>query len=95
METRVAIIGIIVEDSDSVEKLNHILHDYGKYIIGRMGLPYRGKNISIISIAVDAPLDIISALSGKLGKLPGISTKTAYSKVTGRMGDEGSDEEAH
>lgn len=83
MQTRVAIVGIIVEDSNSVEKLNSILHDYGDYIIGRMGLPYRQKGISIISIAVDAPQDTISALSGKLGKLPGISTKTLYSKVTG------------
>lgn len=83
MKTRVAIVGIIVEDSDSVEKLNRVLHDYGDYIIGRMGLPYRQRGINIISIAVDAPQDIISALSGKLGKLPGISTKTLYSKVTG------------
>ncbi|MGI6154231.1 MAG: TM1266 family iron-only hydrogenase system putative regulator [Christensenellaceae bacterium] len=82
METRVAIIGIIVEDGDSVEKLNGILHDYGKYIIGRMGLPYREKGINIISIAVDAPQDIISALSGKLGRLPGVSTKALYSKLT-------------
>ena len=95
METRVAIIGIIVEDNEAVEKLNYILHDYGKYIIGRMGLPYREKGISIISIAVDAPQDIISALSGKLGKLPGVSTKAAYSKVTGRTEDEVSDEAAH
>ncbi|NLI38874.1 MAG: iron-only hydrogenase system regulator [Clostridiaceae bacterium] len=83
METRVAIIGIIVEDSTSVEKLNNILHDYGDYVIGRMGLPYREKGISIISLAVDAPQDIISALSGKLGRLPGVSTKTLYSKMTG------------
>lgn len=83
METRVAIIGIIVEDSTSVEKLNNILHDYGDYVIGRMGLPYREKGISIISLAVDAPQDIISALSGKLGRLPGVSTKTLHSKVTG------------
>ncbi len=82
METRVAIIGIIVEDNESVEKLNSVLHDYGKYIIGRMGIPYRERNISIISIAVDAPNDVISALSGKLGKLPGVSTKAAYSKVS-------------
>lgn len=92
METRVAIIGIIVESSDSVEKLNGILHDYGKYIIGRMGLPYREKGINIISVAVDAPQDIISALSGKLGRLPGVSTKALYSKVTGRTENEGSDE---
>lgn len=84
METRVAIIGIIVEDTDSAEKLNYILHDYKNYIIGRMGLPYRDRGISIISIAVDAPQDIISALSGKLGKLPGVSAKATFSKITGR-----------
>lgn len=84
METRVAIIGIIVEDASSVEKLNSILHDYGEYIIGRMGLPYREKDINIISVAVDAPQDIISALSGKLGRLPGVSSKTLYSKVTSK-----------
>ncbi|MCQ1528287.1 TM1266 family iron-only hydrogenase system putative regulator [Lutispora saccharofermentans] len=92
METRVAIIGIIIEDTDSAEKLNCILHDYGKYIIGRMGLPYREKGVSIISIAVDAPQDIISALSGKLGRLPGVSTKAAFSKITGRAEGEAGDE---
>ena len=81
METRVAIIGIIVEDAGSVEKLNGILHDYGSYIIGRMGIPYKEKHINIISIAVDAPNDVISALSGKLGKLPGVSAKAVYSKL--------------
>ena len=81
MENRVAIIGIIVEDQTSVESLNSLLHDYGQYIIGRMGVPYHKKNISIISIAIDAPQDLISALSGKVGRLPGISTKTAYSHV--------------
>lgn len=81
METRVAIIGVIVENEDSIEKLNTVLHDYGKYIIGRMGIPYREKAINIISIAVDAPQDVISALSGKIGKLAGISAKTAYSNV--------------
>lgn len=81
METRVAIIGIIVEDESSVEELNALLHDYGKYIIGRMGIPYREKNVNIISIAVDAPQDVISALSGKLGRLSGVSAKTAYSNV--------------
>lgn len=81
MDTRVAVIGIIVESKESVDKLNCILSDYGKYIIGRMGLPYRERNINIISIAVDAPLDVISALSGKLGNLPGISAKAAYSNV--------------
>ncbi len=96
METRVAIIGIIVENrdknKDSIEKLNNILHDYGSYIIGRMGLPYREKGISIISVAVDAPQDIISALSGKLGRLPGVSIKTLYSKVTDKTRNEGTDE---
>ena len=81
METRVAIIGIIVENEASVEALNAVLHDYSKFIIGRMGIPYREKNINIISIAVDAPEDTITALSGKIGKLTGISTKTAYSNV--------------
>lgn len=81
MESRVAIIGIIVEEEAFVEELNNILHEYGRYIIGRMGIPYQKKKINIISIAVDAPQDIISALSGKLGKLPGISSKTAYSKM--------------
>ena len=81
MGSRVAIIGIIVEEEASVEELNKILHGYGAYIIGRMGLPYRKKGINIISIAVDAPQDVISALSGKLGKLAGVSSKTAYSKV--------------
>ena len=79
METRVALIGIIVENGESINRLNGILHEYGAYIIGRMGLPYREKKINIISIAIDAPQDIISALSGKIGKLDGISSKTAYS----------------
>ncbi len=95
MGTRVAIIGIIVEDGDSVEKLNKILHDYRNYIIGRKGLPYREKGISIISIAVDAPQDIISALSGKLGRLPGVNTKALYSKVTGKTSNEVYNEKAH
>lgn len=81
METRVAVIGIIVEDPESVERLNALLHEYGTYIIGRMGVPYRERGISIISVAMDAPADVISALSGKVGNLPGVSAKTAYSKV--------------
>ena len=81
METRVAMIGIIVENMDSIEQLNEILHQYGHYIIGRMGIPYEKKKINIISIAVDAPEDIISALSGKIGRLSGVSSKTAYSKL--------------
>ncbi len=81
METRVAVIAIIVEESGEVEALNAVLHDYAKYMVGRMGIPYREKNINIISIAIDAPQDIISAISGKIGRLGGISAKTAYSKV--------------
>jgi putative iron-only hydrogenase system regulator len=81
METRVAVIGIIVESGESVEKLNSILHEYGEFIIGRMGIPYRQKKINVISIAVDAPQDVISALSGKIGKLSGISAKTAFSNI--------------
>ena len=81
MDSRVALIGIIVEQADSVEALNRILHEYGAYIIGRMGIPYRQKHLSVISIAVDAPQDVISALSGKVGRLPGVSSKTAYSGV--------------
>lgn len=80
METRVALIGIVVENYDSAEKLNQILHEYGTYIIGRMGIPYREKGISIISVAMDAPMDIISTLSGKIGMIPGISIKTTYAK---------------
>ncbi|HIV98018.1 MAG TPA: iron-only hydrogenase system regulator [Candidatus Agathobaculum stercoravium] len=83
MKTRVAVMGIIVEDMDSVEQLNALLHTYGQYIIGRMGIPYREKGINIVSIAIDAPQDTISALSGKIGNLHGISVKTAYSNVTG------------
>ncbi len=81
METRVAIIGIIVESRDCVEQLNKILHEYGSIIIGRMGIPYRAKDINIISIAVDAPQDVISSLSGKIGNLPGVSVKTAFSNI--------------
>ncbi len=80
METRVALIGIVVENTDSAMELNGVLHEYAPYVIGRMGLPYREKNISLISVAVDAPQEVISALSGKLGMLPGVSTKTVYSK---------------
>lgn len=81
MEKRVAVMGIIVENTEVIQEVNGILHEYAQYIIGRMGIPYREKNISIISIAIDAPQDEISALSGKIGKLPGISVKTAYSNV--------------
>jgi len=81
METRVAVIGIIVEKYEAAEALNGILHEYGKYIIGRMGIPYREKKINVISVAIDAPQDIISALSGKIGKLDGVSAKTAFSNA--------------
>ena len=81
MATRVAVMSIIVENPESVEKLNQILHENGRYIIGRKGIPYRERKISIISIALDAPQDAISSLSGKIGNLPGVSVKTAYSAV--------------
>ena len=79
METRIALIGIIVENPDSVEQLNHLLHGYGCFIVGRMGIPYEKKNVNIISVAIDAPQDIISALSGRIGRLDGIGVKTVYS----------------
>ena len=81
METRVAVIGIIVEESESVEKLNAILHEYRKFIIGRMGVPYRARDLNVISVAVDAPNDEIAALAGKIGNLEGVSAKAAYSNV--------------
>ena len=77
METRVAVMGIIFEKTDSVEALNTLLHEYGQYIIGRMGLPYREKKINIVSIAIDAPQDTIAALAGKIGAIDGVSVKTA------------------
>ncbi|MBR1778606.1 MAG: iron-only hydrogenase system regulator [Alphaproteobacteria bacterium] len=80
METKVALIGIVVENPASVMELNTLLHEYSAYIIGRMGLPYHKREISIISVALDAPQDTINALSGKLGMLDGVSTKTIYSK---------------
>ena len=83
METRVAVMSIIVEDNSSVERINAILHEYGEYIIGRMGLPYRRKKISIISIALDAPQNVTSTIAGKIGGLNGVSVKTAYSSVIG------------
>ena len=81
METRVAVMSIIVENGDAVETINALLHEHGEYIIGRMGLPYRKRSISIISIALDAPQNVIAALSGKIGGLSGVSVKTAYSGV--------------
>lgn len=81
METRIAVMSIIVEDPQAVERLNAILHEYGDYIIGRMGIPYRKRKVNIISIALDAPQNTIAALAGKIGSLKGVSVKTAYSSV--------------
>ena len=81
MASRVAIVGIIVENPEAVEKLNAILHEYAGYIVGRMGIPYRERKLSIISIAVDAPQDIISAMAGRIGRLSGVSAKTVYSAI--------------
>ena len=81
MDTRVAVISIIVENPEEIVTLNDLLHEAGNYIIGRMGIPYREKGINIISIAIDAPQDMISSLSGKIGRLKGVSAKTAYSNI--------------
>ena len=81
MDTRVAVISIIVENPEVISTLNELLHEAGNYIIGRMGIPYREKGINIISIAIDAPQDMISSLSGKIGRLKGVSAKTAYSNI--------------
>ena len=80
-ETRVALLGVVVENPDSVEELNALLHEYKDYIIGRMGIPYRERKVNIISIVLDAPADAISALPGKAGMLPGVSCKAVYSKL--------------
>ncbi len=88
METRVAVISIIVEDPSSVEEINALLHENTQYIIGRMGIPYRKRGINIITIAIDAPQDVISALSGKIGRLDGVNTKTAYSNVISKEEEE-------
>ena len=80
-ENRIAIIGIIVEDREAAEQINRLLHQCGEYIVGRMGLPYAKRQISIISVAIDAPMDVFCSLSGKLGSIKGVSTKTVYSKV--------------
>ena len=78
METRVAVLAVIVREDAAVTALSDLLHQYGSYIIGRMGIPYRQRGVNIISVALDAPQDVISALSGKLGRLPGITAKTVY-----------------
>ncbi len=81
MGTRVAVMSIIVENAETIQRLNEILHEYGEYIIGRMGIPYRERGIHIISIAIDAPQDTISTLAGRIGSLKGITVKTAFSSV--------------
>ena len=81
METRVAVISIIVTEKDRVEELNELLHEYSQYILGRMGVPYREKDLSIISVAIDAPMDAINSLSGALGRLDGINAKVIYARV--------------
>ena len=80
-ESRIAVIAIIVEDSNSAVEINSLLHEYSRYIIGRMGIPYPVKNVSLISVAIDAPADAINALTGKLGRVSGVNVKTAYSRV--------------
>ena len=81
MYSLVAVMSIIIENLNAVEQVNAVLHEYGEYIIGRMGIPYRARQISIISIALDAPQDTISALSGRIGKMAGVSVKTSFSSV--------------
>ncbi|MBW7572240.1 TM1266 family iron-only hydrogenase system putative regulator [Caproiciproducens faecalis] len=91
MESRIALVGIVVENTDSVERINSILHEYGEYIVGRMGIPYPKRHISVISIVMDAPGDVISALSGKLGMIPHVNIKTVYSKVSPTQENENGD----
>ena len=81
METRIAIIGIIIEDPDASEQINRLLHEYGDYIVGRMGIPYRQRNVNIICIVLDAPNDVINTLAGRIGKVRNVSAKTIYSKA--------------
>lgn len=81
METRIAIIGIIIENIEATDTVNHLLHDYASYIIGRMGIPYRDRNVNIISIVLDAPNDVINNLAGKIGRVEGVTAKTIYSRV--------------
>lgn len=83
METRVAVMSMIVGQNGDIENLNRLLHEYGQYIIGRMGIPYRAKNVNIISVVLDAPQDAIAALAGKIGNLKDVTVKTAYSSVQG------------
>lgn len=87
MELRIAALTIIVEDLDSAESLNALLHEYGQYMIGRFGIPYRERGVSIICAVVEAPQDKISALSGKIGRLPGVSAKATYSNIITKLED--------
>ncbi|MBS6516998.1 MAG: iron-only hydrogenase system regulator [Clostridium sp.] len=88
MDTRIAVIGIIVEEKESAGLVNEVLHQYSRFIIGRMGLPYEKKSVNIISVVVDAPEDAVSALSGKLGRIPGVQSKALYSKIgSGKKAD--------
>ncbi len=80
--SRIALVGIMVEDSSKADRINSILHEYGSYIIGRMGIPHARENLSVISVVLDAPNEIISAVSGKLGRIEGVSSKTIYSKMS-------------
>ena len=80
METRVAVISIIVEKTDAVDSLNSLLHDYAPYVLGRMGIPNRDKGVNVICLVLDAPMDVINALNGKLGRLPGVSAKAVTPK---------------
>ncbi|MCD8018814.1 MAG: iron-only hydrogenase system regulator [Clostridiales bacterium] len=81
MDTRIAVLSIIVEDNERTAELNEIIHEYAQYMVGRMGIPYRKRNINIISLVLDAPQDAISTLSGRIGRLPGVTSKVAYAKV--------------
>ncbi|MEA4815301.1 MAG: TM1266 family iron-only hydrogenase system putative regulator [Lachnospiraceae bacterium] len=81
METRIAVMAIIIYNNEAATKINALLHEYGSYIVGRMGIPYKNKNIFVISIVLDAPNDVIGALSGKIGLVSEVSVKTVYSKV--------------
>ena len=87
MESRIAVMAIIVENTDSAAALNALLHEYGSYIFGRMGIPCRERGVNVVSVAIDAPQDVISALAGRIGRLPGVSAKTAYSKPFPPAGD--------
>lgn len=89
MENRVAIISMIIDNEEIVPEVNDLLHEYGRFILSRMGLPYRERALNIISVVVDAPADKISALSGKLGRLPGVTSKAVYSKQTDKTTKEG------